>query len=144
MSEQLHKPKIVIAIDFTYPICDLTWCAVVQRNCADFEETVAEQCNELMELIQQRRHQLIQYLHNTRDDKIKSVKQQVSSRCYRVLIPPFTGGSPVRRSPSSHVCRVKEVKSTGGAAYQRWPLAHRQSFVIGQSFLNHVLVTLYK
>ncbi|XP_043209671.1 E3 ubiquitin-protein ligase TRIM9-like isoform X2 [Amphibalanus amphitrite] len=57
---------------------------VVTDNCAEFEATVSERCDELMELIQQRRHQLIQYLHSTRDDKIRSVKQQVSQATVRL------------------------------------------------------------
>ncbi|KAF6210310.1 hypothetical protein GE061_013414 [Apolygus lucorum] len=48
-------------------------------NCAEFEDVVIQQCDELINALEARKLQLIEYVRQDRDSKIKALKEQVSA-----------------------------------------------------------------
>ncbi|KAK7485027.1 hypothetical protein BaRGS_00023805, partial [Batillaria attramentaria] len=50
----------------------------VSGNCAEFEKTVIAQCDALMEVIKRRKEELLTSVHEERDVKISTLKEQVS------------------------------------------------------------------
>ncbi|XP_039284984.1 E3 ubiquitin-protein ligase TRIM9, partial [Nilaparvata lugens] len=50
----------------------------LQENCSEFEEVVSNQCDALIQAIEQRRQQLIEYIRQDKDMKVRVLKDQVS------------------------------------------------------------------
>lgn len=51
---------------------------MLQDNCTEFEETVISQCDALIEAIEQRKQQLLEYIRQDKDVKQRVLKEQVS------------------------------------------------------------------
>lgn len=49
-----------------------------QENCLEFEDTVIAQCDALIEAIEARKQQLIEYIRQDRDMKVRVLKEQVA------------------------------------------------------------------
>ena len=57
---------------------DVLGVCVLQGNCAEFEKTVVAQCDALMEVIRRRKEELLANVHEERELKITTLKEQVS------------------------------------------------------------------
>ncbi|XP_070180579.1 E3 ubiquitin-protein ligase TRIM9-like [Littorina saxatilis] len=56
----------------------------VSGNCMEFEKTVVAQCDALMEIIRQRKEELLANVHEEREVKISTLKEQVAD-CTNLL-----------------------------------------------------------
>ncbi|CAB0014632.1 unnamed protein product [Nesidiocoris tenuis] len=51
----------------------------LQENCAEFEFLVIQQCDELINALEARKLQLIDYVRQDRDSKVRALKEQVQA-----------------------------------------------------------------
>ena len=62
----------------TYPLTTSTFPPPTQGNCAEFEKTVVSQCDALIEVIKQRKAELLENVAEEKDMKVRTLKEQVS------------------------------------------------------------------
>lgn len=55
-----------------------------QENCLDFEKSVSLQCDELVRAVQDRKEQLLDFIRQDKEGKLKSLKEQVSTCTYKL------------------------------------------------------------
>lgn len=51
----------------------------MQENCCEFEDAVSSQCDALIQAIEARRQQLIEYIRQDKEMKVRMLKEQVST-----------------------------------------------------------------
>lgn len=71
-------------INFATGSSNICWFYCLQENCTDFEDSITVQCDQLIESINEKKLQLIDFIRQDKETKLKLLKEQVSTCTYKL------------------------------------------------------------